>query len=101
MKGERKRGVVRRSKGWHIYDRKSEESSYSFTGRILEGRHTRPYVKRERRVITPVYKSAFFYATKQWGGGGYPTERENSYMGLSITGGIRPNGEGLGDQPGI
>ena len=45
MKGERKRGVVRRSKGWHIYDSESGESSYSFTGRILEGRHTRPYVK--------------------------------------------------------
>ena len=44
MKGERKRGVVRRSKGWHIYDSESGESSYSFTGRILEGRHTRPYV---------------------------------------------------------
>ena len=90
---------MRRSKGWHIYDSESGESSYSFTGRILEGRHTRPYVKRERRVITPVYKSAFFNATKRWGG--YPTERENSYMGLSIAGGIRPNWEGLGDQPGI
>ena len=84
-----------------------------FTIVKVESRHTRSQVgywrvvilvhtvKRERRVITPVYKSAFFYATKRWGGGGYPTERENSYMGLSITGGIRPNWEGLGDQPGI
>ena len=100
MKGERERGVVRRSKGWHIYDSESGESSYSFTGRILEGRHTCPYVKREWRVIIPVYKSAFF-CTQRNKGGGYPTERENSYMGLSITGGIRPNWEGLGDQPSI
>ena len=68
MKEERKRGVVRRSKGWHIYDSESGESSYSFTGRILEGRHTRPYVKRERRVITPVYKSAFFLTQRNDGG---------------------------------
>ena len=60
--------MVRRSKGWHIYDSESGESSYSFTGRILESRHTCPYVKREWRVIIPVYKSAFLYTTKQGGG---------------------------------
>ena len=99
MKGERKRGVVRRSKGWHIYDSESGESSYSFTGRILEGRHTRPYVKRAEGHHTRLQVGIFL--RNETMGGGYPTERENSYMGLSITGGIRPNWEGLGGQPGI
>ena len=83
-----------------------------FTIVKVESRHTRSQVGYWRVVILvhtsresggsshPSTNRHFFYATKQRGGG-YPTERENSYMGLSITGGIRPNWEGLGGQPGI
>ena len=86
---KRPRGFSREQEELDRVDERREEERCGatfqrciFTLIEVESCHTRSQVgywrvvilvhtfKRERRVITPVYKSAFFFnATKRWGGG--------------------------------